>query len=102
MIVKHLLKVMAYSAFLLCSMQFVFAQNKIVSGKVIDSKDGSVMSNASVNAKGTYIGTETDTNGNFTLTVPLSVKTLTIAYIGFLSQNVDVSNTGNIQVALVA
>jgi hypothetical protein len=51
MIVKHLLKVIAFSALLFCSMQFAFAQNKIVAGKVIDSKDGSVMSNASVNAK---------------------------------------------------
>jgi iron complex outermembrane receptor protein len=34
--------------------------------------------------------------------VPLSVKTLTISYVGFLSQNVDVSKIGNIEVALVA
>src|SRR4030095_4431790 len=77
-------------------------QSKIVTGKVIDSKDGSVISNASVIAKGAHIGTQTDSNGNFRLTVPLSVKTLSILYVGFLSQNVDVSKAGNIEVALVA
>src|SRR6476619_4737112 len=102
MILKQLLKAITFSVLLLCSIQFAFAQNKIVTGKVIDSKDGSVISNVSVIAKGTHIGTQTDINGNFRLTVPLSVKTLTILYVGFLSQNVDVSKAGNIEVALVA
>jgi iron complex outermembrane receptor protein len=34
--------------------------------------------------------------------VPLSVKILTISYVGFLSQDVNVSKAGNIEVALVA
>ena len=101
MILKQRSKVLALSALLLGLMQFTFAQNKIVTGRVIDSKDGSVMSDVSVIAKGTHIGTQTDANGNFRLTVPLSVKTLTILYVGFLSQNVDVSKAGNIEVALV-
>src|SRR6266542_3416430 len=102
MILKQLLKVIAFCALLLNTMQFVFAQNKIVTGKVIDSKDGSVITNVSVIAKGTHIGTQTDANGNFRLTVPLSVKTLTISYVGFSSQDIDVSRAGNIEVTLVA
>jgi len=73
-----------------------------LTGTVIDSKDGSSISNVSVIAKGTHIGAQTDVNGNFRLTVPLSVKILTISYVGFSSREVDISRVGNIKVALVA
>ncbi len=99
---KQLLKVVALPAFLIFSLQYAFAQNKVITGRVTDSKDGSVLSNISVIAKGTGFGTQTDMKGNFSLTVSLSVKTLTISSVGFLSQDIDVTSSNNIEVALVA
>ena len=77
-----------------------FAQNKVVTGRITDSKDGSALSNVSVVANGTTLGTQTDANGYFHLTVPLSVTKLTISAVGFSSKNVDVSITNNIDVVL--
>ena len=103
MITKRLFKLIAWPALLFFLSQTAFTQNKVVTGKVTDSKDGSALSGISVIAKGTSLGTQTDTKGFFFLTVPLSVKTLTISAVGFSSQELDVSKTSNnLEVALVA
>ncbi|MEO6220585.1 MAG: SusC/RagA family TonB-linked outer membrane protein, partial [Ginsengibacter sp.] len=102
MILKQLLKTIAFSASLFFSLQLAFAQNKTITGRITDSKDESALSNVSVVAKGTPLGTQTDANGNFHFTVPLSVRTLTISAVGFATQDVDVSNTNKIEVALEA
>jgi TonB-dependent starch-binding outer membrane protein SusC len=99
---KHLLKLIALAAWLLFLIQPAFAQNKIITGKITDSADGSPLTNASIIAKDASAGTQTDAKGNFSLSVPVSVKILTISSVGFLSVDVDVSATNNIEVALVA
>src|SRR4030095_4744968 len=87
---------------LLFSFQFAGAQNKIITGKVTDSKDSSSLQNVSIQAKGTKIGTQTDAKGAFTFVVPLSVTKIIISSVGYSSQEIDVSrNTGNLQIALV-
>jgi hypothetical protein len=56
-------------------MGLAIAQNKQVTGSVID-ENGEPVSGASVIAKGmATIGTATDFNGKFSLTVPESVST---------------------------
>ena len=50
------------------------AQNKTVTGKVLDAKDGSPIAAASVVAKGTSTGTQTGADGSYKLTVPSSTK----------------------------
>jgi TonB-linked SusC/RagA family outer membrane protein len=87
---------------LLLLMHFAIAQTKTVTGKVTDSKDGSAIAGVSVIAKGTPFGTQTDSSGNFRFTMPSSVKKLSISGIGFLSQEVDVSKTTNVEIKLAA
>src|SRR5687768_12913874 len=77
-----------------------FAQNKVVTGRITDSKDGSALSNVSIVANETGLGTQTDAKGNFRFTVPSFVTTLTISAVGFSSQDVDVSIINNIEVEL--
>jgi iron complex outermembrane receptor protein len=86
---------------LLTTFQFAFAQSKTITGRVTDSRDGSGIPNVSIFAKGTQIGTQTDTSGSFQLTVPSPTKTLTLSSIGYSSQHIDVSKTDHVQVALV-
>src|SRR5215212_4964588 len=100
MIPKQLLKAIVSSALLLFSLQLAFAQKKTITGRVTDSKDGSAISNVSIVAIGTPLGTQTDSNGNFHLTVPLSVTAFTISAVGFLSQQIDVTRSGYIEVVL--
>ena len=77
-----------------------FSQDKVVTGKVTDSKDGSAMQNASVKVKGTQIATQTDATGNFKFKVPATAKTLVISSIGFANYEAVISG-GTLNVALV-
>jgi len=96
MYLKNLLKVSCF--ILLCFFVIpAMAQNKTVSGKVTDSKDGSTLIGASVVARGTNTGTVTDVNGIFKLSVPSSATTLVVSYIGYLTKEVPItSETMNI------
>jgi iron complex outermembrane receptor protein len=79
----------------------VLSQNKVVSGRVTDSKDGSALPNATVKVTGTDITTLTDMAGIFTMKVPSSATSLTISYVGYATQDVNIGE-GNIMVSLVA
>jgi TonB-linked SusC/RagA family outer membrane protein len=69
-----------------------FAQNIKVSGVVISAEDKEPIIGASVTVKGSpSIGTATDLDGNFALSVPSGSKTLVISYIGMKTQEVPVS-----------
>ena len=66
----------------------IFA-NVQVSGIVVDDK-GEPVVGASVQAIGTSIGTITDYDGQFELSVPDNVKTLQVSFIGMQAQEVPV------------
>lgn len=68
----------------LCCHAVLFAQNRTVTGTVKES-DGEPIIGASVVLKGTNIGTVTDIDGNFKLSVPANGKTLLISYLGMKS-----------------
>jgi len=72
-----------------------------ISGKVTD-EHGSPIPGANVTVKGTAIGTMTDVDGKYKLTVPDDAKTLVISFIGYLSQEVIIGNSSSLDVTLVA
>lgn len=77
-----------------------FAQNKTVTGKVTSAGDGLPLPGVSVAVKGnTSIGTQTDANGNYSLSVPTTAKTLVFTYIGFLTKEVTANATTNVQLS---
>ncbi len=59
--------------------------NNKVSGTVTDEEDNPVVG-ASIRVKGTTIGTSTDIDGHYTLTLPNGSRTLEASYIGMESQ----------------
>ena len=69
------------------SMGLAIAQNKQVSGTVLN-ENGEPVIGASVVAKGTTIGTVTDVDGRFALSVPANTSTLVIKYIGYVNEEV--------------
>lgn len=66
------------------------AQTVNVRGTVISAEDDEPIAGATVKAKGTTIGTQTDIDGNFQLTVPAEVHKLVISFVGMLTVEVDV------------
>ena len=76
-----------------------FAQSK-VTGVVKDSS-GEPIIGASVTVKGAQgLGTVTDIDGNFTLSVPSGKKQLLVTYIGFTPQTVDTSGKNTFTIVL--
>lgn len=81
--------------------QVSLAQNKTVTGKVTDSKDGTGIAGASVSAKGTPTAVQTGTDGSFSISVDNAVTTLVISYVGFTTQEVSIAGNTAVIVSLV-
>ncbi len=78
------------SLLFLCSVSF--AQNRTITGKVTDEKDGSPIGGASVVAKGSKKGTSTGLDGRFHIEVASTVNTLVISSVGFGTKEVPITN----------
>jgi len=72
----------------------------VVKGQVKDDK-GETLPGVSVMVKGSANGTSTDINGNYSINVPDNA-TLVFTYIGYVTQEVVVSNRSMINVTLAA
>lgn len=83
---------------LLMSAQLL-AQNRTVTGTVSDN-NGQPLPDVSIRVAGTTIGTITDRNGAFSLSVPQNARNLEITYIGFTARTVEIPADGNISVSL--
>src|ERR1700689_5190978 len=79
--------------------QLARAQNKVISGVVLDDKGGP-LSGATVRVAGSSKGVNTDADGKFTLSVPPGATALTISYVGYDPQEVSLRNGGDIRVSL--
>ncbi len=77
----------------------IFAQDIQISGKVTGADDGSSLPGVSVFVKGTSIGTATDVNGDYSLTVPPDA-TLVFSSVGMKTQEIQVAGQTVIDVSL--
>ena len=57
-----------------------------VSGKIVDAEDGSPIVGASIIIKGTQIGTVSDIDGYYSITLPQDHRQLSFTYIGYQTQ----------------
>jgi len=89
------------TAFLLCSVA-VFAQNREVTGTVTDADSGSPLPGANITVKGTSIGTASDADGKYKLTVPANATTLIVSSIGFTAQEVALGVSNVVDVKLTS
>lgn len=77
----------------------LLAQNRTITGKVIDDK-GNGIANASVIVKNTKIGTTTNADGSFSLSVPSNASALVISSVGSKAQEVAIAGQSSINVTL--
>jgi len=99
MISKRLLSKVVLPAILLFLTHTVLAQ-KVVTGKVTDSKDGTPVSGASVRPKGGGGGTTTSADGTYRITVAESTTALLISYVGFGDMEIDITGKTTADAAL--
>lgn len=81
--------------------QVSYAQDRTVTGKVTD-KDGTPVSGASVQPKGSRSGTATKADGTFSINVGSGTSALVISSIGFETQEVSVAGKSAVDVSLVS
>jgi TonB-dependent starch-binding outer membrane protein SusC len=86
---------------LLLLAQISFAQNRVITGKVTDSKDGSAMSGVTVSVKGTRTAAQTNADGTYSITVPDNATTLVFSSVGFGVKEVSVEGKTSADVSLV-
>jgi TonB-linked SusC/RagA family outer membrane protein len=70
----------------------LFAQTKVITGTVSSAVAGEgPIPGVTVQVKGTTIGTTTDANGKYSITVPQNATTLIFSYIGMKRQEVEIA-----------
>ncbi len=71
-----------------------------VTGTVMDDK-GQPLIGANIQVKGTSVGTVSDFDGNYSITVPAGSDMLVISYTGYTTKEVSVNGSGKVNVTLV-
>ena len=101
MSMKRLLRVILTPLCLFLSISLL-AQDRVVTGKVTDSKDASPVVGASVQPKGSTTGTSTSADGSFRISVPSGINTLVVSSAEFVTQEIDIAGKSTVDVSLAA
>jgi TonB-linked SusC/RagA family outer membrane protein len=73
---------------------------RVITGKVTSSEDGSGIPGATILVKGTTVGVITDLDGKFSLTVPKDKTDLTVSFVGMKSVEVKLGESNVVNVEL--
>ena len=73
------------------TIQSVQQQGRKITGQVVDDKTGDPLIGVNVKVKGTTMGTITDLDGRFTLTVTTRNPVILVSYIGYSQQELTAS-----------
>jgi TonB-linked SusC/RagA family outer membrane protein len=92
--------VFAWSILWFVGINLLQAQGVQVSGKVTSAVDGSALPGVSVVVRGSTIGSVTDFEGNYSITIPDGSATLMFSFVGMLTREVSVDGKTTINVVL--
>ncbi len=77
----------------------LFAQDATIKGKVIDSGTGETLPGVNIVVKGTSNGTATDSNGEFSLSVPAN-GTILASFVGYKTSEIAINGRTTIDISL--
>lgn len=77
---------------LMCVSWAAIAQNRIISGTVVDAANNEPLIGATVMPIGGGQGAATDVDGKFTVSIPAKVHKAKVTYVGYAEQTVDLHN----------
>jgi len=78
----------------------IYAQDRSVSGKITDEKDGSPLPGVSVTVKGTSIGTVTGADGTFKINVSPGASAFIFSHLNYETQEVAIGNKTSFSISL--
>ncbi|MFN0275496.1 MAG: SusC/RagA family TonB-linked outer membrane protein [Chitinophagales bacterium] len=84
----------------LCWVSLAFGQGMTITGTVTSAIDNEVLPGATVVVKGTTIGTVTDIDGKYVLSVPEGSQTLDFSFIGYKTKSESIGGRSVINVGL--
>ena len=87
-------------AFLVFAGTALFGQGQQITGSVTAADDGSALPGVTVLVKGTSVGTVTDFDGKYTISVPQGSTTLVFTFIGMENQEVEIGTSSVIDVVM--
>lgn len=96
---KKILLVKIFAVLMLVS-SLAWAQERTVSGRVTSAEDGSGLPGVNVLVKGSTVGTITDSDGGYRISVPAGSTALSFSFVGFVSQDVEIGGRAVIDVRL--
>ncbi|WP_073572866.1 carboxypeptidase-like regulatory domain-containing protein [Algoriphagus zhangzhouensis] len=76
------------------------AQNRTISGTVLDASLGDPVPGATVLVKGTTRGVATDLDGKFTLDIQSGDQVLVVSFVGYLTAEVEIGNQSTFTINL--
>jgi len=97
---NRILLLLLFSALFLST--FGLSAQTTITGKVTDAKDGSEMIGVSIRLKTSKIGTVSDIDGHYTISIPATEKqpVLIFSYVGYNPQEVTVGSSTTINVSM--
>jgi len=81
-------------------MQFLQAQDREITGTITSSDDGQPIPGVQIVVKGTTIGTVTDLDGKYILSVPSDAQILVFKFVGMIPQEIVIGDQKVIDVVL--
>jgi TonB-linked SusC/RagA family outer membrane protein len=96
---RKLLRLASLLAMLVFLTTTLLAQNRTITGRVTDNL-GAGVQGVTVAVKGTNTATQTDNNGNFTITAPEN-GTLVFTSVGYVAREVGISGRTTLDVSMV-
>ncbi|NII85292.1 MULTISPECIES: SusC/RagA family TonB-linked outer membrane protein [unclassified Pedobacter] len=94
-------RISVLAAFCLLTINVALAQNITVKGKVIDGGDKTSLPGVTILIKGTQNGTQTDENGNYSISAPANA-TLVFNFVGYTALEQAVNNQTTLNVSLTS
>jgi TonB-linked SusC/RagA family outer membrane protein len=89
-----------FTLLLLCCAFSLVAQQKTVTGKIVDQQTKQPLPGATVNIKGTNQGVSADPSGTFSIQVPGPSAVLVVSFMGYGTQELTVGQQSAINISL--
>lgn len=96
---KNYLLFLLFTVFININYTVSYAQDRMISGIVTSNADQNPLPGVSVRVQGTMLGTSTNEDGKFNLTVPANAI-LEISYLGHLTELIEVGSRSNLSIVL--
>jgi TonB-dependent starch-binding outer membrane protein SusC len=79
-----------------------WAQEKRITGKIVNQENKQPVAGATVTVSGTNIATQTNADGTFSIAVPNPDAVLSVSYVGMEPQQVKVGNQTDLSISLIS